>query len=145
MKKKTPFIKSSCAILSKSPYRLYIRIEGDLPKATNKLLGAHFRTKHANAEKWKLVIGNAVEAFLPETLLNKVHIAATRHNYRFLDYDGAVASLKPVIDGLKSLVIEDDNYARTGPWRVTQEFRSKALGPMLELWITERINDEEVQ
>lgn len=146
MKKPRAVITSSCAILEKKPYRLYIRIVGDLPKATNKLLGAHFRTKHANAVKWKHVIGNAVEAFLPETQLAKFHIAAIRHNYRFLDFDALVASLKPCIDGLKDLVIEDDNYARTGPWRVSQEFRPKKDGPMLEIWITERTaDDEEIQ
>lgn len=131
-------ITSSAAILERDPFRLYIRIMGDLPKATNKLLGAHWRTKHANAEKWKMVVGNAVENHLPPEPLRYAHIAATRSSYRLLDFDGLVASLKPVIDGLSHLVIEDDRWNLTGAWRVHQEFRPKKGGPLLELWITER-------
>lgn len=131
-------IKSSAAILSQSPYRLYIKIEGDLPKGTNKLLGAHFRQKHNNAVKWKRLVAMAVESLKPEKQLAKFHISATRHNYRHLDFDSCVASLKPVVDGLKGLIIKDDTWAMTGPWRVTQEFRSKKDGPMLEVWISEK-------
>lgn len=135
-----------CAKLPGPGYRLYIRIEGDTPLATNQLLGAKgYWKKHNNAVKWKYVVGNAVELFLPESLLNHVHISAVRHAPRMLDYDGLVASLKPVIDGLKNLVIEDDDWKRTGPWKVGQQFRSSKEGPpMIELWITEKEHPDDI-
>lgn len=145
MRKRTPRppkdskrVETTAAIISKDPYRLYICVKGDLPKATNKLLGAHYWQKHQNATKWKLIISNACELFLPPDLLEHVHIAAVRHSSRMLDYDGLVASLKPCIDGLKNLVIQDDSWRLTGPWKVDQRFRPKKDGPMLELWITEK-------
>jgi len=50
-----------------------------------------------------------------------LHIKVCLPPRRFRDYDGLVASLKPIIDGLKkSGLIRDDNYKRTGSWLVEQ-------------------------
>lgn len=138
MARSSKSITTSSAILSREPFKLYIRIEGDLPKATNQLLGKHFRFSNNNAKKWKTIIINAVKLFKPPRTLEVFDLAMTRHSYRQLDFDGCVASFKPVIDGLKDLIIVDDSWRRTGVWRVNQEFRPKKLGPLIELWITER-------
>jgi len=138
-KQTTKVIDASSAILSKDPFKLYICIKGDLPKSANQLIGYHFRTRKQNADRWKFITGSAVERNLPKEMIKDVHIKAIRHSNRFLDWDGAVTSLKPIIDALKGLVLVDDAYKFTGPWTVTQSFRSAAHGPMLELWITERI------
>lgn len=128
-------IKASASITNYAPYEIYIRIEGDLPKATNQILGAHWRAKHSNAVKWKRIISETAYAFRPEEILEKAHIRVVRHHYRLLDYDGLVGSLKPAVDSLKGIVIKDDSYKITGPWSVTQEFRSKKQGPLLEMWV----------
>lgn len=131
-------IKASASITGFGPYQIYIRIEGDLPKATNALLGAHWRKKHANAVLWKKIVYNAAYAFRPQQILETATIKIQRSSHRMLDFDGLVASCKPVVDGLKGLILRDDSWARTGPWNVTQEFRAKANGPLLEIWITQK-------
>ena len=56
----------------------------------------------------------------PWTLVT-IEVEAALPPRRWRDYDGLVASLKPVIDGLvKNKIIIDDNYRVTGPWLVTQ-------------------------
>lgn len=132
-------IKTSTAILSKKnePYRLYVRIEGGLPKAMNKVMRSHWAKNYKEADMWKKLIGNAVEHFLPPDVLEYAEISIIRHSHRMLDFDNCVSSFKPLIDGLKDLVIVDDSWRRTGAWRIRQEFRPKKLGPMVEIWIRE--------
>ena len=131
-------ITSSAAIMSRDPYKLYISIEGDTPKATNSILGAHWRSKHSNATKWKSAIISAVKLFRPDKPLESFEVSILRHSYRQLDFDGCVASMKPIVDGLKDIVIVDDSWRRTGVWKVDQKFRPKKEGPLIEIWITER-------
>lgn len=75
---------------------------------------------------------------MPSKPLTKAKISIVRHSFRSLDYDNLVASMKPISDALVSCgVLIDDNYEVTGPWNVTQEFRPKSDGPMLEIMIEE--------
>lgn len=129
--------KATSARLSSDPYELYIAVAGELPKATNKLLGAHWKHKHGNAVKWKTIVQRACLNYRPAELLSQARITIIRHHYRMLDYDGLVASQKPVVDGLKGLILKDDTWKITGPWKVDQRFRAKAEGPLLEIWIRE--------
>lgn len=75
---------------------------------------------------------------LPPTPLKKALIRIVRHNYRMLDYDGCVGSLKPVVDALVTAgVLYDDNWNVTGAWDVDQQFRPKKHGPLLEIEVKE--------
>lgn len=134
-------VKVSSSRLSIDPYYLYICIEGDTPKATNVLLGAHWRTKHANAVRWKELVGRASLQFRPPKLLERFEVLVLRSAPRMLDYDGLVASCKPLLDGLKGLVIADDSWDHTGPWKVQQKQKIKKEGPVsIELWIKDKTN-----
>ena len=76
---------------------------------------------------------------LPKSPLPMVSIEIIRHSHRTLDFDGAVASVKPVVDALVSAgVMIDDSWKVTGAWLVDQKFRPKSSGPILEIRIRER-------
>lgn len=138
-------------LLGENPYHVRIRIN-DLPKATNELLGANRFVKHRNAQKWKQLVYLAVNKHLPLKPLKSAHISFIRHSYRFLDYDGLVASAKPVVDGLVTKkvgsvekgtskviwpgVIENDTWTITGKWNVDQVFSPKGLS-FVELIVKE--------
>jgi hypothetical protein len=119
-------------------YRLHFTLMG-LPKATNQLLGAHRFTKHSNAKLWKKRVFEAIRNMdLPKKPLTKAKITLIRHNYRSLDYDGCVASFKPVVDGLCSIkkngkviwpgVLKHDGWSVTGKWDVDQAHAPKGIG-----------------
>lgn len=56
-----------------------------------------------------------------------------------LDFDGLVGSMKPVVDALKRCgVLADDSWAVTGAWNVTQKYRPKSEGVLLEILVAER-------
>jgi len=77
--------------------------------------------------------------FRPKAPLSKCKITIVRHYYRFLDWDGCVGSMKPIIDGLiHAKIIKDDSYKVTGPWDVTQEFLGKKEGGRIYLRIDEK-------
>lgn len=79
-----------------------------------------------------------VRGKLPAAPLTKAKIRIVRHFYRTLDYDGLVGSMKPVVDALVSAgVIKDDSWTTLGVWDVTQEFRAKSAGPLLEVFLEE--------
>lgn len=137
-KRRAKAVSAHGAILSKSPYKLYLRFQGDLPKSANELLGASYRARSGNAQRWKALANFAAILFRPERLLDKFHISIKRSSFLMMDFDGCVSIAKPVIDGLKGVVIKDDSWAMTGPWKVGQEFRPKKEGPLLEVWISER-------
>jgi hypothetical protein len=76
----------------------------------------------------------------PTSPLTKAKLTIVRHYYRTLDYDGLVGSMKPVVDGLiHAGVISDDSWGVLGQWDVSQKFRPKKLGPLLEINIRELI------
>ena len=52
--------------------------------------------------------------------------------------------MKPVVDGLvHSGIMIDDNYKVTGPWDVTQSFRSKKDGPLLKVGVYEDVQSDD--
>ncbi len=61
-----------------------------------------------------------------------------RHSHRFLDYDGLVGSMKPVVDALVTAgVLHSDSWNVLGRWNVDQKFRSEKEGQMIEILIQE--------
>lgn len=109
----------------------------ELPLSLNVVLRMHFHKRHQYYSRWYLMIQNLVQDRIPPTPLAKCTITFSRFSYRMLDYDGVVGSGKPLVDSLiRSAVIMDDSYSVTGPWKVTQEFRSKKLGPLIYLSVS---------
>lgn len=109
-----------------------------LPKSLNKALRAGRYANNRQNHQFDFLIAGMVRGKLPAKPLEKARIRIVRHFWRNLDYDGLVGSLKPVVDALVSAgVLVDDNWGVTGPWDVTQEFRPKKDGPLLEVVITD--------
>ncbi len=119
-------------------YKLFLQID-QLPKSLNKGLRTHrFAYQRAN-KMWDLHIqAHARLKGIPRKPLERANITLVRHFWRTLDYDGLVGSMKPVVDALVTCgVLSDDTWAVTGQWNVTQKFRPKAQGPLLEILIQE--------
>lgn len=118
-------------------YSLHLTFHS-LPKSLNKLLRTN-RFKSNNQNKaWDWMVFGMVRGKLPAAPLTKAKIRIVRHFYRTLDYDGLVGSMKPVVDALVSAgVIKDDSWTTLGVWDVTQEFRAKSAGPLLEVFLEE--------
>ncbi len=75
----------------------------------------------------------------PEFPLEICTLFLKRSHWRSLDYDGLVGSFKPVVDGLVTAgILIDDSWKVTGPWQVTQDFRPKADGPLVEIMVMEK-------
>lgn len=106
------------------------------PKATNQLLGSHFFTKHKNAQVWKNLIKCVIGKNLPQEPLTKAKLTFIRYSNRTLDFDGCVASMKPLSDGLvESKVIKNDTYTITGDWVVSQKFLKRTEGSMIYILV----------
>ena len=104
------------------------------------MLRKHFHQRHNIQERWLAQIQMQIAGKAPPTPLERCHIKVVRHFWRMLDFDGVVGSMKIVVDCLHHEtvgIIKDDNYAITGPWDVSQEYRKRALGPLLTIDITE--------
>jgi len=126
--------------LMRRMYSIEIEIQNQLPTSLNKKL--KWGSKYSNgsqAKMWDALIYSMVADQLPAEPLLKAHITIVRHSYRTLDYDGLVGSMKPVVDALVTAgVLSDDNWNVTGPWEVSQVFRPKARGSLLQVRISER-------
>lgn len=107
-------------------YSLEFEIPG-VPKATNSLLGGSKWTKHRNATDWKRRVGMVTLRYpKPKAPLEHCLIYLVRWSYRTLDYDGCVASFKPVVDGLVEVgILKSDTWKITGPWVVDQKYIPK--------------------
>lgn len=115
--------------------KIYIN---QIPKSLNISLRTHYFKSNKQNKVWdrdiKILIGNN----LPKEPLKKAKIKIVRHFYRTLDYDGLVGSLKPVVDAIVDCgVLESDSWNVLGVWDVSQVFRSKKDGPLLEIEIQE--------
>lgn len=120
----------------KDPYVLHLEIP-TLPLSLNQKLRGHWRKAHKENQAWDLLIASMVRGRKPKAPLEKARIRVLRHHYRFLDYDGCIGSLKPVIDALVTAgVLIDDSWPVVGAWDVSQAFRPKKDGPLLEVWVT---------
>jgi len=103
------------------PYKL--RLEFDLvPVSLNKLLTMHFQDRRKYNQYWYFEVAEKVGKDLPDQPLKRADIRIVRMYYRFLDYDGLVGSMKPVVDGLQhAKVIKSDSWKCTNVWTVTQK------------------------
>lgn len=108
------------------------------PKSLNKALRTHKYAANRANKGWDMLVFGMVVHKRPKEPLKKARIRIVRHFYRTLDYDGLVGSMKPVVDALVSAgVLIDDSWNVLGAWEVTQEFRPKSAGPLLEVSIIE--------
>jgi hypothetical protein len=123
----------------------YLKIE-KIPMGLNESYKhSASRYRHAYTKKWHNHIRDLCWNKVPEQPFKYCEIKILRHYYLFRDYDNLVGGMKPLIDGLvRCKVLEDDNYALTGPWRVGQIKNKKSEGHQIELWITERTQKEVV-
>lgn len=113
-----------------------------VPKATNALFNTSWHQRHKNAVYWKKLVRAITLTKAPHTPLESVQIDIIRYNYRSLDYDGLVASMKPIVDGLvESKILRNDTYKITGKWNVGQEYIKKGQE---HVWIriTEKLSEE---
>lgn len=118
-------------------YKLDVTFQA-LPKSLNKSFRAHWGNRHASNNAWDNLVYSQVHDKLPPQPLPKARIRIVRHFWRTLDYDGLVGSMKPMVDGLVTAgVIESDSWKVLGVWDVTQVFRPKKDGPLLEVSIIE--------
>lgn len=120
-------------------YRLELTIPG---APSNPMNGSHGHWRQANAtrQKWKEAVRLAASGKLPAEPLEKAQITLIRNGSGLLDYDGLVASMKSLVDGLLPIyekiplggkrwkrgkptwkgVIKDDSWEVTGDWKVVQ-------------------------
>ena len=120
-----------------TPFCLSFTLPGQ-PRPLNEMIRANKYSRNNSNKKWYDVVNYAVYKRLPKYPLNKVHLKFVLFNARNFDYDGAVGSLKPIVDGLiYAKVIFNDSYLKTGPWDVTQKHCKKGL-ERIEITVTER-------
>jgi len=118
-------------------YKLEISIP-HIPPALNRTLRMHYHKRHKIYQEWYGMMRSKIKE-KPSKPLELYTLTITRCYYRQLDFDGLVGSYKPVADALKMHnVILDDRYCCSGPWVVTQEFRSKNLKGLTKIMVEER-------
>lgn len=91
--------------------------------AMNKVMRLHWSARHRLYRIIHMEVATllAYGKLIPPTPWTRVRIQAVRYAPRMLDYDGAVACLKPAVDALKTCrVMVDDTWDVTGPWDVSQ-------------------------
>jgi len=83
-----------------SKYKLRFEVN-QLPPTQNAQLRGGWRTKHGNAKKWKKLVWDAtIDKQKPRDPIKKARLVLTRFSSVRGDYDGRVASFKPVVDGI---------------------------------------------
>ena len=106
-------------------YVLEIKLKS-LPRMTNSLASASWRTRFGHSKIWKRKVWAATWHLRPPTPLQKAKLTLTRHSSREPDFDGLVSSFKHIIDGLiEAGVLANDksenigkptyNWVKTGP------------------------------
>lgn len=116
-------------------YQIDLRLHC-LPRSTNKSLRAHWTVQRREGKQFDKMIAELCIGRLPEKPLPKARIRIVRHFWRTLDYDGLVGSMKPVVDALVSAgMLESDSWKVLGQWDVSQEFRPRKLGPLIEIHV----------
>lgn len=109
-----------------------------VPKSLNKELRTNRWRRNSANKKWDILIRSECRNCIPEAPLQKARITLIRKSYRTLDYDGLVGSMKPVVDALVTAgILKDDSWKTLGVWNVTQEFRPKKDGPLLQIHLIE--------
>lgn len=108
-----------------SPYRLEFFLNG-VPESMNKVMRMHWAKRNGYFARWYQDVARAIGVRKPPQPLKRVRLIFERHAYRTLDFDGCVASMKPIADGLVHAgVLEDDTWKITGKWDVGQQYRPK--------------------
>jgi hypothetical protein len=126
------------AVQFDSPYSISLSFD-TLPKSLNKKLRSHYHRLNRESKAWDLMVEAQTFGKKPHSPLDKATLTITRHSYRMLDFDGLVGSMKPVVDALVSAgIIKDDSWGVIGPWNITQEFRPKAKGPLINILVEAR-------
>lgn len=132
--------KISCAVVCDRPWTLYVRIEGELPKRPNEMLGRGVFTARTNAKKWKLMVSRAVILTRPERPLMKAKLTIIRHSSNMVDFDSLCGQQKPIVDGLtEGKIITDDRWSVIGTWNIDQKYRPRAEGSLVELWVEDAL------
>lgn len=109
-----------------------------LPKSLNKSLRTHYLKRDEENKVWDKLVWLYVRNNLPLKPLTKVKITCVRYNWKALDFDGLVGSLKPVIDAFETAkVIKKDSWKVTGKWDVDQKFLPKKEAPYITIKIEE--------
>lgn len=83
----------------------------DLPKSPNQTKGRHWAVIQKERNEWRDKIGwLAKSKFRGEPFKrSQIHFNVSVGDNRRHDSDNIIASLKPVLDGLTGIVIEDDS------------------------------------
>lgn len=108
-----------------SAYVLEFWLPG-VPKPMNQVLRMHWAKRNDYYQALYVDVARKIAFRKPLKPLELVKLSFERHAYRMLDYDGCVASMKPIADGLvRAMVLKDDSWPITGKWDVDQTFRPK--------------------
>lgn len=90
------------------PYRLELELRG-LPRLQPNERW-HWAARYRHDKRWREWVGrSARHAGLPARPLERAVIECTRYSVRACDVDNCFASWKPLLDGLKRVVIVDDS------------------------------------
>ncbi len=106
-------------------YKLKFEIPGT-PPSLNKTLRLYRHSRNKIYKVWYDSVAMLTVGKRPAKPLESAHIQIIRYNYRMMDYDGVVGSLKPVVDGLQHAgIIYDDSWKVIGAWHVDQQYIKK--------------------
>lgn len=111
-----------------TPYILELFIPQCPPRLDN-LFRLHFHARNKIVKSHHSLIHFHTLGKKPTSPLRKYQLTIIRYCSRLLDWDNVVSSYKSYVDGLvHASILKDDTYACSGPWNVTQVFRSKKEG-----------------
>lgn len=107
-------------------------------ESNNKLLRKNYHARAlANRDIYDLIFLKT-RTVKPERPLTNFKLKLVRHSNCALDYDNLVSSFKAFVDGLtRAGVIADDKWVYSGKWDVSQEYRPKKEGPLVEIVVEE--------
>lgn len=102
----------------------------ELPKPINAQNSMHWAQKGKYVRHWHTLVNASVCPRKPKAPLNRAKLTLTRFSSSEPDFDGLVSSFKPVIDGLiTSGVLENDKFSNIGRseyvWINTQRGQGK--------------------
>jgi len=123
-------------------YRLEFTYHGVL-RSLNDYMRDHYKPRNAYFKSVKLNVFTSTIGRRPPVPLTCADIKLTRFHWRFLDWDGAVGSMKPLVDGLVECgVLADDDHKVLERWDVTQ-MKCKKGESRVEVVVTERVRTAE--
>lgn len=106
-------------------YELEFDVVSETP-SLNQLLSKGWKFRHFKFLKIKNEIKLKVSGHAPASPLTQFKISINRHATKTLDFDGLVASLKPIIDGLVLAgVLKNDDWTLINHINVSQTIVKK--------------------